>query len=324
MELSSDNGGNGDNYTNTCFSPSATESITMGQPFAPPSAAPFTGSFQPEGDWNDLLGAPLDGVWRLGVIDDNSGFVGQLLDWSLSFSGVDLGNFHYLWSTGETTETISVNTPGEYTVTVSNAVGALTKTFVVFPECAVLTEIEAAICPGATYAFGGEALNAAGVYTQILPGAGGCDSLITLTLSILPTASDSLDVVLAAGETYNFGGQILSQSGDYVLHLSASTGCDSTVYLHLSISASATEPGTAAGLLFYPNPSSGETLISWEGSASFTRLRVYDMNARLVISQNIAAAESFRLKTSGWSPGWYTVELEGRDGSRTRGRLLVK
>ncbi len=324
MELSSGNGGNGDNYTNTCFSPSATESITMGLPFAPPSAAPFTGTFQPEGDWNDLLGAPLDGVWRLGVIDNNNGFVGQLLNWSIDFSGVDLGHFQYLWSTGETTETISVDAPGEYTVTVSNAVGALTKTFVVLPECAVLTQVEAAICPGATYSFGGEALNTAGVYTQTLQTTEGCDSLITLTLSILPTASDSLDVVLAAGETYNFGGQILSQSGDYVLQLLATNGCDSTVYLHLSISSSATEPGAAGGLQFSPNPSTGETLISWDGSTSFTRLRVYDMDGRLVISQNIAAAESFRLNTSGWSPGWYTVELEGRDGSRTNGRLLVR
>jgi gliding motility-associated-like protein len=86
MELSTDNGGNGDNYTNTCFKPSATKPITFGFNQAPSSAAPFTGDFQPEGDWSELYGAPTNGTWKLQVSDDGLAFNGTLLDWTITFA----------------------------------------------------------------------------------------------------------------------------------------------------------------------------------------------------------------------------------------------
>jgi hypothetical protein len=60
LELTTDNGGSGDNYTNTCFTPSAAVPITFPGPQAPASAAPFTGNFQPEGAWSDLWIHPPD------------------------------------------------------------------------------------------------------------------------------------------------------------------------------------------------------------------------------------------------------------------------
>ncbi|MFM8373097.1 MAG: hypothetical protein ACKOCO_11995, partial [Bacteroidota bacterium] len=54
LELSTGNGGSGDNYKITCFKPSATTSI-VGQ------AAPFNGTYKPEGNWNALQGAGVNG-----------------------------------------------------------------------------------------------------------------------------------------------------------------------------------------------------------------------------------------------------------------------
>ncbi|MEM9823616.1 MAG: proprotein convertase P-domain-containing protein, partial [Bacteroidota bacterium] len=79
MELTSDNGGSGDDYANTCFSPTATDNITTGTP-------PFTGNFQPEGNWEDLNGTSTNGEWTLVVADDQPGFSGQLIGWSISFA----------------------------------------------------------------------------------------------------------------------------------------------------------------------------------------------------------------------------------------------
>jgi subtilisin-like proprotein convertase family protein len=139
VELSTDNGANGDNYTNTCFSPLAAESIRGDQPFAPASAAPFSGTWQPEGDWNDIVGTQMKGAWELIAVDDAAGFVGTLKDWSITFSGADLGRFQYLWSTGETTASIQANAAGLYSVTVSNELGSFSQTFVVTDE-SVATE----------------------------------------------------------------------------------------------------------------------------------------------------------------------------------------
>lgn len=80
LELSTNNGGSGDNYSTTCFSPSATDSIVNGQ-------APFAGDFQPEGAWNLLNGTPINGDWTL-LVSDGAGQneVGKLVSWSITFN----------------------------------------------------------------------------------------------------------------------------------------------------------------------------------------------------------------------------------------------
>ena len=82
LELSTNNGGQGDNYTNTCFTPNASISIIDG-------TAPFRGEFLPEGDWNTLIGEPINGAWTLITSDefDDVEF-GQLMDWSISFHSI--------------------------------------------------------------------------------------------------------------------------------------------------------------------------------------------------------------------------------------------
>lgn len=54
LELTTGNGGSGDDYINTCFTPSAATPINSG-------TAPFTGNFQPEGSWAVLNGADMTG-----------------------------------------------------------------------------------------------------------------------------------------------------------------------------------------------------------------------------------------------------------------------
>lgn len=79
IELTTDNGGTGDHYTNTVFRYDASTSITSG-------SAPFTGNFMPEGQmflFNN--GQNPNGTWQLRVIDDQSGTSGSLLNWSMTF-----------------------------------------------------------------------------------------------------------------------------------------------------------------------------------------------------------------------------------------------
>jgi len=63
VELTSDNGGNGDNFTATIFDQEATGSITAG-------TAPFTGSYIPEGDLSTIYGEMSGGDWILTIVDD--------------------------------------------------------------------------------------------------------------------------------------------------------------------------------------------------------------------------------------------------------------
>ena len=64
VELTSDNGGSGDNYTATVFDQEATGgAITLG-------TSPFTGDFVPEGDLSTIYGEMSAGDWTLTVTDD--------------------------------------------------------------------------------------------------------------------------------------------------------------------------------------------------------------------------------------------------------------
>ena len=88
VELSTDNGGAGDDYgvpfagcaTTTTFSMTASSSITTG-------GAPFPSSYIPEGDFDDFNTAALDpnGTWTLRVCDDAGGDVGFIEFVELTF-----------------------------------------------------------------------------------------------------------------------------------------------------------------------------------------------------------------------------------------------
>lgn len=90
LELTTGNGGSGDNFTNTCFTPSSVTPIGAG-------SAPFTGDFQPEGSWTDLNGADMEGTWTL-LVGDQFGFneMGILNSWSITFNSMN--SITYDWS----------------------------------------------------------------------------------------------------------------------------------------------------------------------------------------------------------------------------------
>jgi gliding motility-associated-like protein len=79
VPLTSDNGGSGDNYTNTCFTMTAGTSIVGG-------TAPFNGTYLPEGDLGLVNnGQNANGTWSLCITDDAGGDVGTLNSWNITF-----------------------------------------------------------------------------------------------------------------------------------------------------------------------------------------------------------------------------------------------
>lgn len=77
IQLFSDVGGSGDNFTGTVIDDSATIGIANGK-------APFTGNFVGEHPLNTgTEGRSPNGVWTLEIVDDAGGDVGTLLGWSL-------------------------------------------------------------------------------------------------------------------------------------------------------------------------------------------------------------------------------------------------
>ncbi len=126
LELSTTNGGGGDNYTNTCFTTTATVPIQTG-------TAPFTGDFIPEGNWADLDGSPINGDWTLSVSDafglNDYGF---LRTWSICFNSEN--NVTYTWENNSTLScsncpdpTVTPTTTEEYYLVVEDSYGCVHK-----------------------------------------------------------------------------------------------------------------------------------------------------------------------------------------------------
>jgi hypothetical protein len=125
---------------------------------------------------------------------------------------------------------------GTYTAILTDANGC-DSTVTLYLEVLPLqqTNVEATICEGASYPFNGAAPSVAGVYTATLPGSNGCDSVVTLTLTVLPTQKTEIDATICEGNVYGYDGQILASSGTYSFGLMGVNGCDSTVTIHLTV-----------------------------------------------------------------------------------------
>ena len=76
VELFTDVGGNGDNFTSINLDDEAAVTISSG-------SAPFSGSFRPEGSLAALDGKEAQGTWTLEVTDDKRRNTGALNQWSL-------------------------------------------------------------------------------------------------------------------------------------------------------------------------------------------------------------------------------------------------
>jgi cysteine-rich repeat protein len=77
INLASDLGGSGQNYTGTIFDTFCPSSIVAG-------TAPFTGCFRPQASLVAFSGTPSQGGWTLGAADDADGDTGTLNSWSLA------------------------------------------------------------------------------------------------------------------------------------------------------------------------------------------------------------------------------------------------
>ncbi len=101
---------------------------------------------------------------------------------------------------------------------------------------AITDTFSAAICAGTTYNWAGQAFTATGTYNHTFTAANGCDSMVTLHLTVKPVHTGTINVTRCYGESYLFGNQNLSLSGTYTHVFQNQGGCDSTVTLHLQIS----------------------------------------------------------------------------------------
>lgn len=87
---------------------------------------------------------------------------------------------------------------------------------------------------GCTYQWGNETITTSGTHTKTFTSQGGCDSTVTITLTLSDTATANRAVT--ACDTYVFYGQTYTASGTYTITDSTSNAnCDSIITINLTI-----------------------------------------------------------------------------------------
>lgn len=95
--------------------------------------------------------------------------------------------------------------------------------------------VQATIIEGDTYTFDGKEYDTEGFHTAHLKTAAGCDSVVTLHLTILKGTSDTIHATICQGERFTSFGFDVAEAGLHTQKLKNTAGADSLVTLQLTI-----------------------------------------------------------------------------------------
>ncbi len=97
--------------------------------------------------------------------------------------------------------------------------------------------IDAEICEGDFYVLGTQNYIATGTFVESFSTAMGCDSIITLNLTVV-SPYVTMNETICDGETYTLGQNSFTEAGTYNFTLESGSGCNSEVTLHLIVNDS--------------------------------------------------------------------------------------
>ncbi|MBK7084164.1 MAG: hypothetical protein IPH53_05665 [Flavobacteriales bacterium] len=106
-------------------------------------------------------------------------------------------------------------------------------------NAAIDTLVVVQICTGASYFLpDGSPAPGPGIYTDTLTTAAGCDSIITIDLSVVAVINASVNTSICSGQSYTLpGGGVVTLDGIYADTLTSINGCDSVIPTTLTVNA---------------------------------------------------------------------------------------
>ena len=152
-----------------------------------------------------------------------------------------------------------------------------------------------------SYTWNDSTYTQSGDYTQTLTNAGGCDSVVTLHLTV--NYSNTGDTTAVACDSYGWYGNIYTTSGDYTHTLTNAAGCDSVVTLHLTVNYSNTGDTTAVACDSYDWYGTTYTL-SGDYTHTLTNVSGCDSVVTLHLTVNYSNTGDTTVVACG-SYGWY-------------------
>ncbi|GAB5538031.1 MAG: hypothetical protein Salg2KO_01340 [Salibacteraceae bacterium] len=165
----------------------------------------------------------------------------------------------YIWSANNQTYTTS----GIYIDTLTNASGCdsiVTLDLTVnYSNTGSQTEV---VCDSFIWLANNQTYTTSGTYVDTLTNAAGCDSIITLNLTVNYSNSGSQTEVVCDSFSWTANNETYTSSGIYVDTLTNATGCDSIVTLNLIVNNSNTSFQSGVACDSYTWPANSQTYIT--------------------------------------------------------------
>lgn len=184
-------------------------------------------------------------------------------------------------------------------------------------------------CEG--YDYNGYGFNVSGitkdtVVERIVTNLAGCDSVIEVHLTFVPTDTAHISATINQGEIYEFGGNTYSQAGEYTYRTMSSMGCDSITILTLEVITSA-DNSFIIPMVVAPNPIRGGEVTylvkEWtdEEKAGMTVEVLNSVGQRLMMFK----PNSYPISIDGiYTAGVYHIRVISGTGDVYIGKLIVK
>ena len=141
------------------------------------------------------------------------------------------------------------------------------------------TDLTLTICEGTSLNLSGFNVSEAGIYTQTHTSVNGCDSIVTLTVSVNPSYNIVIDTVLNEGDVYTENGFNESEIGTYVQYFQTIEGCDSIIILNILSNVSLLDVEYEE-ISFFPNPTKSEITFS----QAIEKVEVIDLTGKAILT----------------------------------------
>ena len=143
--------------------------------------------------------------------------------------------------------------------------------------------------------------------TITVPNIHGCDSTITLNLTINYSSHDT--VVDTGTNQYEWNGEVYTESGEYIYEGQTEAGCDSVIVLQLTINEVGISTVDSVGnITLYPNPTTGKVTIV---ASDVAKVEVFDQSGRIVATFH----DSNTIDIRHMPTGAYTLRITLHNGT---------
>jgi len=102
-------------------------------------------------------------------------------------------------------------------------------------DSVVTNSISSSICDFDSLFVGGGWQSTTGAYTDTLLTSAGCDSIVTVNLTVIAFIGDSVTTIICDGDSVLLGGAFQTVAGNYNDTVAAASGCDSVITTTLSL-----------------------------------------------------------------------------------------